>query len=45
VRLTIEPDTSKVEFCKFRPRFDLAVVVGRAIAADPVPFLLAKLKN
>jgi ABC-type uncharacterized transport system auxiliary subunit len=29
VRLTFEPDTPKVESCKFRPRFDMAVIVGR----------------
>ena len=29
LRLAIEPDTPKVESCKFRPRFDMAVIVGR----------------
>ncbi len=33
MRLTIEPSTPKVESCKFRPRFEIAVVVG----LQPVP--------
>jgi hypothetical protein len=37
VRLTIEPDTPKVESCKFRPRFDIAVVVGSS-NLRPIPF-------
>jgi hypothetical protein len=41
VRLTIEPSTPKVESCKFRPRFDIAVVVG--LQPVHVPVLLATL--